>query len=71
LTTLSCHSADAVKAPPATGAAVAAGALWSLALLPGVLLVIDRAIIPKEERHLAERFAEDNERYRLRVPRWL
>ncbi len=53
------------------GAALGAGALWSLVLLPGVLFVIDRAIIPREERHLAERFADDYERYRLRVPRWL
>jgi protein-S-isoprenylcysteine O-methyltransferase Ste14 len=53
------------------GAAVGVGALWSLALLPAVLFVIDRAIIPKEERHLHERFAQDYERYRLRVPRWL
>jgi protein-S-isoprenylcysteine O-methyltransferase Ste14 len=53
------------------GAALAAGALWSSALLPGVLLVIDRAIVPREERHLAERFGEEYERYRLRVPRWL
>ena len=53
------------------GAALAAEALWSLALLPGVLLLIDRAIIPREEKHLAERFDEEYERYRLRVPRWL
>src|SRR3954447_3222623 len=53
------------------GAAIAASTLWPLALLPVVLLVVDRAIIPREERHLAERFAEEYERYRQRVPRWL
>lgn len=53
------------------GAAVGAGALWSLALLPGVLFVIDRVIIPREERHLTERFGEDYDRYRRRVRRWL
>lgn len=53
------------------GAAVGAGALWSLALLPGVLFVIDRVIIPREERHLAERFVEDYDRYHRRVRRWL
>ena len=53
------------------GAAIAAGTLWPLALLPGVLLVMDRAIIPREERHLAERFGEEYERYRRRVRRWL
>ena len=53
------------------GAAIAASTLWPLAFLPGVLFVIDRAIIPREERHLAERFGEVYERYRRRVPRWL
>jgi protein-S-isoprenylcysteine O-methyltransferase Ste14 len=53
------------------GAAIALEALWSLALLAGVLVVIDRAVIPREERHLAERFAEDYDRYRRRVRRWL
>ena len=53
------------------GAAIAASTLWPLALLPVVLLVVDRAIIPREERHLAERFGEDYERYRQRVRRWL
>jgi protein-S-isoprenylcysteine O-methyltransferase Ste14 len=53
------------------GAAIAAGTLWPLALLPIVLLVVDRAIIPREERHLAKRFGEEYERYRQRVPRWL
>ena len=53
------------------GAAIALEALWSLALLAGVLVVIDRAVIPREERHLAERFAEDYDPYRRRVRRWL
>jgi protein-S-isoprenylcysteine O-methyltransferase Ste14 len=53
------------------GAAIGVSALWSLALLPAVLFVIDRAIVPREERHLAETFGEEYERYRLRVPRWL
>ena len=53
------------------GAAVAAGALWSLALLPAVLFVIDRTIIPREERHLAEKFGEDYDRYSRSVRRWL
>ena len=53
------------------GAALGAGALWSLALLPGVLLVVDRALIPREERHLAQRFGEEYDDYRLHVPRWL
>lgn len=53
------------------GAALAAGALWSLALLPLVLLIVDRVIIPREEAHLAASFGEEYERYRGRVRRWL
>jgi protein-S-isoprenylcysteine O-methyltransferase Ste14 len=53
------------------GLAVAAGVLWALALLPLVLLVVDRAIIPREERHLAAAFGDQYERYRARVRRWL
>ena len=53
------------------GVAVATGVLWALALLPVVLLVVDRVIIPREERHLAETFGEEYERYRSRVRRWL
>jgi protein-S-isoprenylcysteine O-methyltransferase Ste14 len=53
------------------GAALAAEALWSLAFLALVLLIVDRLIIPKEEAHLAASFGEEYERYRSRVRRWL
>ena len=53
------------------GIAVAAGILWALALLPLVLLAVDRLVIPREERHLAARFGAEYERYRARVRRWL
>ena len=53
------------------GAALAADALWSLAFLPLVLLIVDRLIIPREEAHLSESFGQQYERYRLRVRRWL
>lgn len=53
------------------GAALAADALWSLALLPAVLLVVDRVIIAREERHLVARFGDEYERYRRSVRRWI
>ena len=53
------------------GAAVATGVLWALALLPVVVAVIDRVVIPREERHLTQAFGEEYERYRARVRRWL
>jgi protein-S-isoprenylcysteine O-methyltransferase Ste14 len=53
------------------GATLAANVLWPLAFLPAVLFGIGRAIVPREERHLAVRFGEEYERYRRRVRRWL
>ena len=53
------------------GAAVASGLIWSLALLPVPLLVLDRVVIPREESHLAARFGEEYHAYRSRVRRWL
>jgi protein-S-isoprenylcysteine O-methyltransferase Ste14 len=53
------------------GAAVATGVLWALATLPAVLLVIDRHVIAREERHLVQTFGPEYDRYRERVRRWL
>ena len=53
------------------GAALAANSVWSLALLAPTLAILDRAIVPREEAHLAISFGEDYERYRSSVPRWL
>jgi protein-S-isoprenylcysteine O-methyltransferase Ste14 len=54
----------------------AAGALWlntwwALALLPLVVLVVDRAVIAREERYLAAAFPTEYQSYRARVRRWL
>ena len=53
------------------GAALAADALWSLAVLPAVLLVVDRVVIAREERHLVARFGDEYARYRRSVRRWI
>ena len=44
---------------------------WPLAFLPIILLVMDRSVIPAEERHLEGRFGEEYRAYCERVRRWL
>lgn len=53
-----------------------AGALWlntwwAVVLLALVVLVIDRAVIAREERYLASAFPTEYTAYRSRVRRWL
>ena len=54
-----------------TGIALTAGLLWALALLPVVVLAVDRIVIAREERYLAARFGDEYERYLARVRRWI
>jgi len=44
---------------------------WALVLLPVVVLVIDRAVIAREERYLGAAFPAEYSAYRTRVRRWL
>jgi len=44
---------------------------WALVLLPVVVLVIDRAVIAREERYLSAAFPAEYSAYRSRVRRWL
>ena len=53
------------------GIALTAGALWPLATLAIVLVVIDRGVIAREERYLERRFGEEYGRYRARTRRWV
>ena len=53
------------------GIALTFGWLWAVALLPVVLLIIDRAVIAREERYLTRRFGESYLSYRERVRRWI
>jgi protein-S-isoprenylcysteine O-methyltransferase Ste14 len=53
------------------GLALALGAIWSLAVLPAVLLAVDRIAIAREERYLEARFGEEYRTYMARVRRWL
>jgi protein-S-isoprenylcysteine O-methyltransferase Ste14 len=45
--------------------------LWGALLLPGLLPLIQRGAIEREEEYLRQRFGEDYRAYAERVPRWL
>jgi protein-S-isoprenylcysteine O-methyltransferase Ste14 len=51
--------------------ALALGVIWALALVPVVLLVVDRLVIAREERYLEASFGDEYRAYKLRVRRWL
>ena len=53
------------------GLALLAGGRWPLLLLPGVLAVVNRGVIQREERYLEDRFGHAYQDYRNRVRRWL
>jgi protein-S-isoprenylcysteine O-methyltransferase Ste14 len=53
------------------GISLAFAALWPILLLPLALLVIDRHVIPMEERQLEEAFGAAYREYKSRVRRWL
>ena len=44
---------------------------WPLVLLPVVLILLDRLVIRREERYLADAFGDEYAIYRQRVRRWL
>src|SRR5690606_34163874 len=44
---------------------------WPLFLLPIVVIVVDRAVIAREERYLASAFPAEYNAYAARVRRWL
>ena len=53
------------------GIAVMSDAFWTLAPLPLVLLIIDRAVIAREERYLERKFGQEYLDYKRSVRRWL
>lgn len=53
------------------GLALALGVIWALAVLPLVLLTVDRIVIAREERYLELRFGDQYRDYKRRVRRWL
>lgn len=53
------------------GLALLLGVIWALALLPAVLLAVDRIAIAREESYLEAKFGAEYRAYRDRVRRWL
>lgn len=54
-----------------SGAALFVNSLYPFALLPGLLVVLQRGVIEREERYLERIFGEAYMDYRKRVRRWL
>jgi protein-S-isoprenylcysteine O-methyltransferase Ste14 len=53
------------------GIAIWANSLWLLATLVGAVLLVDRVVIPKEERYLERKFGAEYLEYKARVRRWV
>ena len=53
------------------GLACAIDSLWLVAMLPLLVLALDRGVIAREEPYLERRFGEPYRAYRKRVRRWL
>lgn len=53
------------------GLALALDSLGALLALPLAVLLIDRLVIMREERHLSARFGPEFEEYRRHVRRWI
>lgn len=53
------------------GLALLIGRIGPLLLLPALLATLNRGVIEREERYLAQRFGEGYRTYQEAVPRWL
>ena len=53
------------------GAGFLLGTFWHVLLLPGVLTVMRRGVIEREEAYLARRFGKEYQTYLSHVRRWL
>lgn len=54
-----------------SGISALANALWPILLLPGVLAVMRKGVIEREEAYLESKFGEEYLQYKARVRRWI
>jgi len=53
------------------GASLLIHSWWPLLILPGIVLVMRRLVIDREESYLTERFGDSYRQYQLGVHRWI
>ena len=53
------------------GIAISFNALWPIAFLPVVLLIMTEGVIKREERYLERKFGAEYLSYKARVRRWI
>jgi len=53
------------------GVALLFNTLWTLPLVPGMLAILDREMVQREEVYLEQKFGREYKEYKARVPRWL
>ena len=51
--------------------ALSLGVIWALAVLPLVIIAVDRLVIAREEPYLERKFGDEYREYKSRVRRWL
>ncbi|MBC8120640.1 MAG: isoprenylcysteine carboxylmethyltransferase family protein [Gemmatimonadaceae bacterium] len=53
------------------GLALLASSLWPFVLLAGVLIIMERGVVEREEAYLERKFGEEYRNYKARVRRWV
>ncbi len=53
------------------GIAMLINTLWPFFLLPGLMIVMQRGVVEREERYLERKFGDEYLHYKARVRRWI
>ncbi len=54
-----------------SGVALLFNAFWTLPLVPGMLAILDRGMVPREEVYLEQKFGKKYRNYKQKVHRWI